>query len=239
MSYSQIAKYYSDIFPLSLATLNFLDEAFHPNRSVLDVGCGNGAYANALAKRQYQVSGLEPDEEMIAYASHKAKLDQVEVEWLVGGMQDLTKIFPKESFANIFCIGNTLAHALNESDLKNILTDCYLLLEQEGVLVLQIVNYDRVVSKQLTGLPTIENKEAHLTFERHYKVDYPRVTFHTVLDVNEEHYESTITLYAILHDQLVDLLVALGYRDIQTYGNFNKAPFELHHSQSLVITCKK
>ena len=42
------------------------------------------------------------------------------------------------------------------------------MLENDGELVIQIVNYDRIVKFDVTELPTIKNSQIPLEFIRHY-----------------------------------------------------------------------
>jgi ubiquinone/menaquinone biosynthesis C-methylase UbiE len=53
---------------------------------VLDLGCGTGALALALKRRQpdAQVTGLDPDPKALALARRKSRAAGVEIEWLAG-----------------------------------------------------------------------------------------------------------------------------------------------------------
>ena len=58
------------------AECDFLEEAFRrfacePVRSILDLGCGTGGHAIPLARRGYQVAGVDCSEQMIAIANQK------------------------------------------------------------------------------------------------------------------------------------------------------------------------
>lgn len=49
--------------------------------SILDVGCGTGRHAVALAKYGYAVTGIDLLGEMLVVAAESAKAEQVEVRW--------------------------------------------------------------------------------------------------------------------------------------------------------------
>jgi len=67
-----LAPIYHYIFPARKAQLDFISSVFgrtaRPVRRVLDVGCGSGAYALALADRGFAMTGIDLDREMIAQA---------------------------------------------------------------------------------------------------------------------------------------------------------------------------
>src|SRR5262245_16213444 len=59
----------------------------HAPSSVLELACGPGYHARALASRGIHAVGLDLSREMIALARDKAAADGVAVEWIVGDMR--------------------------------------------------------------------------------------------------------------------------------------------------------
>jgi SAM-dependent methyltransferase len=62
--------------------------------SVLELACGPGYHARALAARGIRAVGLDLSREMIALAREKAAADGVTAEWLVGDMREFTLAAP-------------------------------------------------------------------------------------------------------------------------------------------------
>ena len=239
MSYENIVRYYDCIFPLQPATLKFLCDSFSPSQPVLDIGCGSGEYTIGLAKSGYDVCGCDLDPAMVARAEAKAREQNAGAAFSVGSMSDLSRLYPAASFGGVFCIGNTLAHAAGHDQLADICEQCHALLRPAGRIVAQVINYDRVISQNLTGLPTIENRERGLSFQRRYDIAFPKVTFTTTLRVDGITETSVNQLYAITHDELVQCLQEAGFSRIETYGGFAPAPFDLDASQPLIIRARK
>jgi len=69
--YSEFSKNYDKIFPLNSKKLKLIDNTFkdlkekRENIKLLDVGCGTGSYALALAEKGYEVQAVDLDAEMI------------------------------------------------------------------------------------------------------------------------------------------------------------------------------
>lgn len=237
MSYEKIVNYYDYIFPLNQVTLRFLESSFPAGSRILDVGCGSGEYAVGLADSGFQVYGLDLDSDMITKA--KAKSQNLKIEFTVGSMTQLTAYYENEHFSGIFCIGNSLAHVADHKQLIDVCSQFYNLLANDGRLVLQIINYDRIINKKLPGLPTIENSEHGVRFERYYEFELSKIKFKTILHADGKSESSEVLLYAVCHDELIQALSETGFTDIETYGNFALNPFNLAESQPLIIRCRK
>lgn len=238
MSYEKIVQYYDYIFPLQPVTLAFLQGSFAPDGRILDVGCGSGEYTTGLAQAGFCLDGLDLDPQMIATAGSKATDAGVQIAFTLGSMTELSRYYVAGTFDGMFCIGNSLAHVADHAQLLEVCRQLQTLLRPGGTLVLQVINYDRIISHHLAGLPTIENREHNLQFERHYTINFPEVRFTTVLRVDGESEISEIRLYALLPDELLETLHVTGFQNIETYGSFAGRPFERDQSQPLIVRCQ-
>src|SRR5262245_3394567 len=72
---------------------------------LLDVACGGGRHSVELAGRGYAMTGVDISGEFLAHARSAAKTQNLSVEWLNRGMNDL----PWENqFDGAYCLGNSL-----------------------------------------------------------------------------------------------------------------------------------
>lgn len=229
--YSEIAKYYHHIFPLQELRLKWMKAlAGDVPKSVLDIACGDGLYVLALAECGYDVTAIDLDEEMIA----KIKTKNSAIDARVMNMLDISSL--EERYDLIFCIGNSLVHLASLEEMAKVLDDCKALLNENGRLLIQIVNYDRILDQGLKGLPTIENPEVGLVFERHYEpCDHPqKLAFKTKLTVGDEVYENKECLFALRTLDLLNLLKEAGFSEPVFYGGFEGQTFEIQNSMPLV-----
>ncbi|MBI4061172.1 MAG: class I SAM-dependent methyltransferase [Elusimicrobia bacterium] len=51
----------------------YFSEVLGPGSTALDIGCGNGFYANLMAERGAEVLGVDPNEEYVAFAGSRAR----------------------------------------------------------------------------------------------------------------------------------------------------------------------
>lgn len=244
--YSEFSKNYDKIFPLNPKKLTLIDNTFKemgkPREEInlLDVGCGTGSYAVALAKKGYKVKGIDLDAEMISIAESKNKNARVEVDFYRIGMLNLKKKFSTESFDGIYIIGNVLVH-LKKEEIKTFLGLAAELLTKKGKIFIQIVNYHRILELNLNGLPTIYSKDDSVRFERdyQYKEKEKKIYFRTRLI---DHYddnilsENKIELYPICKDELESILKTAGFKIEFTYGNSCGDHYRKLSSIPLIIT---
>ena len=103
------------------------------------------------------------------------------------------------------------------------------ILKKDGIFILQVVNYDRVLSggAEEFELPLIERE--NFTFHRRYHFDKAahRIEFHTRLGIKKtgQVIEGSESLYPLTVNELDGLLVHSGFAELQFFGNENKAPF--------------
>lgn len=239
--YDEIAKYYDLIFPTSQLTVKFLEEkAGQGPKNILDVACGTGGYSFALEKEGYNLTALDLDEKMIKELKAKARNRGSNIEAMEGNILEVKEKFQDKSFDLVFCIGNSLVHLESSEEILKFLKDSKDILKENGTLVFQVINYDRIISKGIKYLPTIYNEEADLSFERlyNYKKAEHKVYFKTILTVGEDKFENEVPLYALQYDEAVKLLKEAGFNNIEAYGDFKGNPFSKEDSYAMVISCK-
>lgn len=121
--------------------------AEHNVRQVLDVACGTGQHAIALAKEGYVVTATDVSPAMVERANANAQAAGVPVRALALGFGELAAGLDT-AFDAIICLGNSLPHVLTDDAMRDTLQDFTALLRPGGILVIQNRNFDRVMQKK-------------------------------------------------------------------------------------------
>lgn len=122
---------------------------------VLDLACGTGTFSLMLAKRGYDVVGVDLSEDMLTMAEEKARKDRVEIEFILQDMRELQGFQELEGIT-IFCDG--LNYLRQEKDVKQTFFLLAQALKTGGVLLFDVhspYKIDHIFDHQLYG----ENNE--------------------------------------------------------------------------------
>lgn len=228
--YQQIAPYYHHIFKINVQQIDFITSKIpEKDAKLMDIGCGIGTLSFELMNYYNNILGIDMDAEMIRSALNKNKSKFVQFQQL--SMLELKSFIDENSLDGIICFGNTLVHLNSLDEIADFLKQSKTVLKVGGKLLLQIVNYDKILAKNIQQLPLIDTNE--IIFERNYKyrISENKIDFNTRLTVKstQQTIENSIELIPILKKDLTLLLKNVGFNNCNYYGNFNQ---ELHSKES-------
>lgn len=236
--YEELSKYYDVIFPLGEEKLKFMKDRINGKGNILDLAAGTGNYSIELSKLGHNVVAVDLDEEMINKIEDKNKKEKTNVKPYKLDMKNIDNLRNYE-FDAIICIGNSLVHLDNRKEIKDVLKKMYNILDYEGVVILQIVNYDRILEYNVKQLPLIDRPEAKVKFIRNYELENGKILFKTKLVINEDEiYNNCISLYPLKSQEFVDILKQVGFKNIKLYGGFDQREFSLDSFPLVVEACK-
>ncbi len=110
----------------------FLRYAKRPVEDVLDLGCGTGGHALALANLGFRVTGLDLSERMLSLAKIKALKANLTVSWVRGQLQNF-KI--PQRFDAVICMFSVIDYLTKDEDLNRMLKDVHAHLRPGGVFI--------------------------------------------------------------------------------------------------------
>ncbi len=232
--FQQLSTYYDLLFPFKKSTFNFVKSQLRDG-SVLDVGCGTGNMSLALIDAGYDVTAIDLDVGMLHIARSKDGRHQSRFIHV-----DMTKIgeqFADKRFENIICLGNTLVQ-LDELEKINLLLKKFSnQMVKGGKLILQIVNYDRVLDGNNFEFPIIDCK--NVKFERSYRIGTNCGRFKFTSRITDkktnEVFTNQVVLYPLRKGKLEEILFENGFGKIHFYGNFYGDNFS--SKQTACIVC--
>jgi glycine/sarcosine N-methyltransferase len=238
--YTNIAELYDEIFPLKQTRLNFISSFLKDNSRVLDIGCATGELVLALSAEGHDVVGIDLDEKMIAMAREKAKKQGLNPLFFVQDMTQIGTEFSPGFFDTIICFGNTLVHLENQEKINNVVNDVNKVLKKDGIFLIQIVNYQRILSGGIKELPLLENKNFIFRREYAYNESDHVIRFLTQLTIkkNGGDIKSNEILLPLTFKELRNTLLTARFSHLQFFGDESKMPCD-KNSPALIIAAEK
>ena len=214
---------------------------------ILDLACGSGRHAVALAQRNHEVVGLDISSEMIAAATRHAENTKVNVQFHTANMRD-AKATVKGPFDLILCLGNSLALLPSIDLLKTTLRSAYSLLTKNGLLITQILNFEEIRSTQFRFFPLKSGTTAsgnEVIFARFFEPmmasSHATLVFTGFIKTEDgwktkSHTQQVLQLTLSTMEQLYD---DAGFSRTQFFADYQKGEFQPTESRNLISLVQK
>jgi len=209
--------------------------------SVIDVACGTGLYAMAFAQAGVPVvAGVDISAGMLGAARRRAGNLGLNVRWLPARMEKLggAGLAPADG---IVCLGNSIPHLLTERALQSALRAFHKLLSTNGLLALQLLNYERVM-KRAERIVEI-NRAGDCEFVRFY--DLPsrpggKLVFNVLrIEWTADEPRHTLDATVLKPYTVCGLRKSLencGFRNVQVYGGVRFQAYDAEESETVLLT---
>ncbi len=208
-------------------------------RTALDAGSGTGFHSLLLASFGVDVTAVDISGEMLSRLQKNASDTNYTISTVQSSFQTLGEVVTS-TFDAVFCLGNTLAH-IPKNELPEVLTIFKKLLNEHGVLVIQMLNYDLILNKRerIVNITERENK----TFIRFYDFLGSTLGFN-ILTIGKQgttitHTLQTTELYPIKVAEMQEVVHSIGWNNIERYGSFALTPFDPEMSRDVIFILQK
>lgn len=189
--------------------------------SVLDLCCGPGRHAIALAKKGLSVTGVDRSDFLLKKAKVAAKAEKAEVEWV---LEDMRKFRKPSSFDLIVNLFTSFGYFDKEEDNSAVLSLMQQNLKDGGIAFMDIIGKE-IAAKMLRTANTthsLDLPDGTIVVQRH-KVydDWSRIAndWIVIKDGKSEIFSFSHTIYS--GRELKELFLAAGFKEVKLYGNLN------------------
>ena len=185
---------------------------------ILDIGCGTGAMSLPLARKGYNIIGIDVSEDMLSIARQKAESEGLNILFL---QQDIHSFELYGTVDSIICICDVINY-LEENELRQVFSLMYNYLNPGGLLIFDIsTEYKFRELLADNSFCEIDENAAYI-WENSYSpethINEYQVTFFIADETGKyERFEEFHTLRAFDIPEIQNALESSGFSDIKTY----------------------
>ncbi|QZY56278.1 class I SAM-dependent DNA methyltransferase [Crassaminicella profunda] len=208
-------------------------------QNIAELACGTGNITNILARRGYNLIGVDLSEDMLFVAQEKARDMGVEVIYLNHDMRELA--LPSE-LDSILCICDGINYIIDEKDLLKVFQNVYNDLKTKGLFVFDISSYYKL-SNILGNNTYAENfQEVSYIWENYFDEDRSVCDFDLTIFSKEgdvyKKYEESHSQKAYKENEIVEKLSTVGFRKIEKFEAFTFEKTK-NESERIYFVCEK
>lgn len=201
---------------------------------VLDLCCGVGRHSIELAKRGFDVTGVDITKPYLESAIKKAEEENVEVEFVHGDMRKYKKDSEYDLVVNLFTsFGFFRDPVENLQVIKNVHTS----LKQGGTFVIDVMGKE-IIARIFRKRDWYEKNGVYYLEERSVTDDWSRMTNRWLTIEKGEVSDFTIDHRLYSAHELKDMLEKTGFSDTTVYGDFKGSPYDEHAKRLVTVSTK-
>jgi len=205
-----------------------------PPCRILDVPCGNGRISLELAKRGYELTGVDLSSSLIGDGKAKAAERGLQVVWEQRDMRDLPW---KEEYDAAFCFGGSFGYFDDNCNLDFLRAVVQTLRPAARFMI------DAHVTE--TILPKYQERDWHkiddmlMLQERRYVHVHSRIDaeYKVIRDGKIESFTSSMRIYSYF--ELFRLLKQVGFSKFEAYGSLSLEPFQFKSPRLYLVAMKQ
>ncbi len=217
-------------------------------KRVLDLACGTGRHAIALAQAGATVVGVDNSQVMIQLAKQSAIEHGVDIQFILADMQEIMGL-GIDNFDMITCLGNSLALLPSLDALRHVIESVERMMALGGAFVFQVLNAEVVNRPDITPLPIrtgVTDSGERTIFVRFFdnsdiEKDHSVLVLCALFGMNGN-WRTTLTTQKVLRLRtglLSTYLYDAGLRCIEVYSDFKGSKFHPESDRDIVVAARR
>lgn len=207
---------------------NLLKELALPEKaSILDLACGKGRHAYFIAKKGFDVLGLDLSAESIHSAKKHYSLPN-----LAFDVHDMRDSYEKRQFDYVFNFFTSFGYFDNNIDNQRVVDAIKSYLKPHGTLVVDFMNAHKVAN----NLVAIEEKEVDgILFKMNREIQDGYVMKHIRFEHKGESYHFTEKVLLLFLEDFEALFKKANFKIQKSFGNYALEAFNPNDSDRLIM----
>jgi len=203
--------------------------------AVLDLCCGPGRHSIALAKRGFQVTGVDRTKFLLNKARRRAKSARARVEFVHADMRDFVRPSAYNLAINMF---TAFGYFDKKDEDRLVLSNIFTSLKPQGVCVIDVMGKERL-AKGFQATTSTRYPDGAVLIEMHEIFDdWTRIRNEWILlrGNRARRFKFHHTIYS--GQELKDSLRQAGFAEVKLYGDFDGQPYGLDAPRLIAVARK-
>lgn len=203
--------------------------------SVLDLACGPGRHAVALAREGFRVTGVDLSTFLLEKAASLAQAESVNVEWV---QYDIRRFLRPEAFDLVISIFTSFGYFDEKRDDLAVLRNVHLSLREGGALVMELMGKE-ILARGFLPSTSEELADGRLLVQRREIYDdWTRIRNQWTLIEGDKAttFEFHHTVYS--GQELRERLLEAGFGEVKLFGGLDGSEYGLN-ARRLVAVARK
>lgn len=204
---------------------DYFDEIGIAPAKILDIACGEGSFAVAMAKSGYCMTGIDLSAQMIDLAKASAQEEKQDIQFLI---EDMRSIPFKNQYDVATCFFDSLNYMLTVADLQDVYKGAFRALKRGGVFIFDMNTIYGLAVDWMREETYIQNEKSDFIEIHRQSFDYENLIATMILTVfqkqgdlwrriDETHRERGFPVADIQF-----LLLEAGFEIMGMFGNLGK-----------------
>jgi SAM-dependent methyltransferase len=206
-----------------------------PGSSIVDIMCGYGRHALALARNGYKVTAIDSLPEYIDEIKDLVEKENLDIASYVG---DIRAVSLASRFDAAICMGNCFS-VLNKMQAKAVLLKLFNSLNPGGALIINSWMIGEIAIKHFEARSWLYVDEYKYLLENRYLLNPSRIeTDHILIKDNGETEILKAVDYILTFAELKDLLEETGFQLDEIYSTPRKKKYHFGDKQAYIVAIK-
>jgi ubiquinone/menaquinone biosynthesis C-methylase UbiE len=194
------------------------------DKKLLDVACGEGSFAVAMAKKGWRVTGIDLSPEMLRLANHRANREKMKINFL---NQDMRFIDFQQEFNLATCWFGSLNYMITHDDLQSAFNTISRALKPNGWFIFDMNTiYGLAVAWQRNQCEVTQETPELLELHRNSynyekRLACKKITWFVKMDDRWDKYEEKHVKRAISTEEIEKCLEYAGLYVVDKFGSLN------------------
>jgi 2-polyprenyl-3-methyl-5-hydroxy-6-metoxy-1,4-benzoquinol methylase len=202
-----------------------------PKDRLLDLCCGIGRHSLELARRGFDVVGIDRTPAYIERAKQAAEKNDLKVDFVVGDMREYCVSDGYDIVINLF---GSFGYFEDEEDDRKVVTNMYASLRPGGRLMIETMGKE-ILARELQARNWSEHEGTLILSERRPEQNWRRMKTRWIVIKGGQRIEHTVSVRSYSAVELTSLLKECSFNEVEVYGGTAGTEYNQEAKRLVVI----